>query len=90
MKIALDDKHFLNSDRYCYWITCICESENEETKKKKKYERRVSGYLPTFEQAIEHFIDASVNESTATSLRKLKTDIQNLKAEVRGWSNAGK
>lgn len=79
MKIKLDDKHWLNSDRYSYWITSLVDSE------KKKYERRVSGYQPTFGQAVESYIDYMVNESQATSLNKLKQDIQKLKAEVRAW-----
>ena len=27
MKIKLDDKHFLNSDPYCYWITVLVKNE---------------------------------------------------------------
>lgn len=82
MKIKLDDKHWLNSDRYSYWITALVEPEEG---KKKPYERRVSGYQPSFEQAVESYIDYIVNESQATSMNKLKQDIQKLKKEVRGW-----
>ena len=84
MKIPLDETHWLNSDAYCYWITCLVEP-GEDSRKKKPYERRVSGYVPTFEMAVDSFINSCVNESTATSLNKLKRDIQNLKAEVRAW-----
>lgn len=80
MKIKLDDKHWLNSDRYSYWITALVETEN-----KKPYERRVSGYQPTFGQAVESFIDYFVSESQAKSITKLSEDIRKLKAEVRGW-----
>lgn len=86
VKIQLDDTHFLNSDQYCFWITCLV-TPGEKSRKKKPYEVRVSGYLPTFEQAVESFIDRFANESTATSLNKLKQDIQKLKAEVRAWKN---
>lgn len=86
VRIALDETHWLNSDTWSYWITALIEPEQKEGKKKRKpYERRVSGYMPTFESAVESFIDMSVNESTATSLNKLKNDIRKLKAEVRAW-----
>ena len=86
VKIKLDDSHWLNSDAYCYWITCIVEP-GEDSRKKKPYERRVSGYVPTFEKAVESYINGRVNESTAKSLNRLKQDIQNLKAEVRAWKD---
>lgn len=84
MKIKLDGKHFLNSDPYCYWITCLVEP-TEKSRKKKPYEVRVSGYMPTFEQAVESYIDTKINTSTAESITKLKEDIRKLKKEVRGW-----
>lgn len=87
VKIKLDDTHFLNSDSYCYWVTCLVQP-GEDSRKKKPYEIRVSGYLPTFEQAVESFINNSVNSSMATSLNKLKKDIENLKKEVRAWKDA--
>lgn len=86
VKIKLDDTHWLNSDAYCYWITCLVEP-GEDSRKKKPYERRVSGYVPTFEMAVDSYINTFVNESTATSLNKLKKDIQRLKAEVRAWKD---
>lgn len=27
MRIKLDDKYYLNSDKFCYWITCEYEIE---------------------------------------------------------------
>lgn len=86
MKIPLDETHWLNSDAYCYWITCLVEP-GEDSRKKKPYERRVSGYVPTFEMAVDSFIDKYANESTAKSLNKLKKEIQSLKAEVRAWKD---
>lgn len=41
MKIALDEKHFLNSDQYCYWISCLVTSTNKRTGEEKTVERRV-------------------------------------------------
>lgn len=86
VKIKLDDNHWLNSDTYCYWITCLV-TPGKDSKKKKPYEVRVSGYVTTFEMAVESYIDRYANESTATSLNKLKQDIQKLKAEVRAWKD---
>lgn len=85
MKIKLDENHFLNSDPYCFWITCLV-TPGENSRKKKPYEVRVSGYLPTFEQAVESYIDGRINSSMAKSLSKLKEDIRQLKEDVRGWS----
>lgn len=86
MKIKLDDTHFLNSDPYCFWITCLV-TPGKDSRKKKPYEVRVSGYLPTFEQAVESYIDNKINTSTATSVSKLKEEVRKLKAEVRGWAD---
>lgn len=86
VKIKLDDTHWLNSDQYCYWITCLV-IPGEDSRKKKPYEVRVSGYVPTFEMAVESYVDKYANASTATSLNKLKQDIQKLKSEVRAWKD---
>lgn len=55
MKIALDEKHFLNSDQYCYWISCLVTSTNKQTGEEKTVERRVSGYARTFSDAVTSF-----------------------------------
>lgn len=83
MKIKLDDKHYLNSDQWSYWITCKTKGD----KAKKSYERRVSGYCTTFVGAVESFIDDRIATSTATSVTALKKDIVKLKKEVRAWES---
>ncbi len=60
MKIQLDDKHFLNSDPYCYWITCVVKS-----KEGKPYEKRVSGYAATFGDAVNSFIEKTIKQSSS-------------------------
>lgn len=48
MKIKLDEITYLNSDSCCYWLTqMVYPSDN------KPYERRVSGYMPTFKGCVE-------------------------------------
>nr|DAY68081.1 MAG TPA: protein of unknown function (DUF5405) [Caudoviricetes sp.] len=82
MKIKLDDKHYLISDPCCYWIVCEVSSTKG---KQKTYEKRVSGYCGTFEQAVESFIDKMILSSEADTLKKLKQEIEDLKKTVRGW-----
>lgn len=82
MKIKLDENHWLISDGFCYWITCLVKPEN-----KKEYETRVSGYMPNFALAVESYINKSVCSSTATSLTKLKKDIEKIKQTVKGWED---
>lgn len=80
MKIELDKRHYLNSDPYCCWITCIVKSKDG-----KPYERRVSGYTPTIKQAVEDYIETRIKSSEAREICKLKKEIEDLKAEVREW-----
>ena len=84
MKIKLGDKHYLNSDAYSFWITAEVQGEDA----KKPYEKRVSGYRATFEEAVESFIDKYVGDSTAKDFKALVKDIKNLKKEVRSWRDA--
>ena len=84
MKIALDEKHWLNSDKYCYWITALV-TPGEKSKKKTPYEIRVSGYARTFEDAVESYLNKEIRRSEAESLQSLRQDIQKIKEEVRGW-----
>lgn len=82
MKIKeLDDKYILNSDSFCYWITC-----KYTNKKGKVVERRVSGYYATLEQVVENFIDRKMRSSEATEISQLKDEIAKLKETVKGWN----
>lgn len=47
MRIKLDKKHYLISEPGCCWIVCETKSKSG-----KSSERRVSGYVPTFEMAV--------------------------------------
>ena len=80
MKIQLDDKHYLNSDQYCYWITCTQESKNG-----KPYERRVSGYTDTFSSAVDSYIEKSIIGSESSEIKELCEKIEDLKREIREW-----
>ena len=82
MEIKLDDRHFLMSDKYCYWIeTEVIPEEG----KKKPYRKRISGYTPTFEQVVESYINSKIKSSEVMKLNKLSNEIKALKEEVRGW-----
>jgi hypothetical protein len=80
MKIKLDDKHYLNSDGLCYWISIEVRSNTD----KLSY-RRVSGYQPTYQRAVESYIDRYVTGSEAQSLKALAEDIDKLKQTVEDW-----
>lgn len=80
MKIQLDDKHYLNSDPYCYWITCMVKSKDGNP-----YEKRVSGYTATFGDAVSSYIEKAVKQSVSEDIRLLREEIENLKREVMGW-----
>ena len=82
MRIKLDEKHYLNSDPYCYWISCEVKSENA---KKKVYDKRVSGYCTTLESAVHSYIDRQIMSSEAETLKELAEDIRKLKKTVKGW-----
>lgn len=80
MKIKLDSRYTLNSDSECYWLTETIVSDN-----RKPYDRRVSGYHRTFEQATESFIDKKIRELDVTKLSKVSTEIRQLKEVIKEW-----
>lgn len=82
MRIKLDEKHYLNSDPHCYWITVMVDRDGEG---KKPYEKRVSGYSGTFEQAIDSYIDKKIKSLEIEEFRALAKEIKELKEEIRGW-----
>ena len=84
MRIKLGEKHWLNSDAFCYWITCEY-TINEGKNAGSTAERRVSGYVPTFEQAVDTFIERQIRGAEIENYAELVEVINNLKAEVRTW-----
>ena len=84
MKIALDEKHYLNSDQYCYWITCDVTYKGKDGNE-KTVERRVSGYTRTFSDAVESYIENRIRTSEAAKIVELKDEVKKLKKTVSGW-----
>jgi len=80
MRVKLDDKHYLNSDEGCYWITVAVQAESGKT-----YDRRVSGYTPTFSGAVDTFIEKRIKTAEIGDFTELVKAIDDLKAEVREW-----
>lgn len=87
MRIKLDDKHWLNSDPQCYWITKEVKVNKGKTAG-DIVERRVSGYVATFEQAVESFIERKIKAAEIGSFKELVEEVNNLKKEVRSWKCA--
>lgn len=83
MKIKLDDKHYLVSDQYSFWITRIVEPKD-----KKPYEKLVSGYHRSIEHLLDSFIDRQIRSSEAESIKALTKDVAALKKLVKSWKPA--
>ncbi len=80
MRIQLDEYHFLNTDSFCCWIT-----REKPNKDGKISPRNMSGYYPTFTGAVESYIERRIKSSEATEIAELKSEVEALKAEIRGW-----
>lgn len=83
MRIKLDGTHTLCSDEYCCWIT-----RTVTPKGKKPYEKRVSGYVPTFQMAVESYINKKINSSGAEEISQLAGEVSALVEEARSWKGA--
>lgn len=81
MRARLDEKHTLCSDEYCCWIT-----QTVTPKGKKPYEKRVSGYVPTFQMAVESYVNKKINSSEAKEIRQVANEVAALAEEVRAWN----
>lgn len=84
MRIKIGERHWLNSDAFCYWITCEYEIR-EGRNAGKTAERRVSGYVPTFERAVNSFIERHIKLAKIGDFYELVKAINDLKEEVRSW-----
>ena len=51
----------------------------------KPYERRVSGYMPTFKGCVESCIEKKIKSSEAAEIVRLKNEIEDLKSQVSAW-----
>lgn len=87
MRIKLDDTHWLNSDPQCYWITKVV-TVKEGKKPGSTYERRCSGYVATFAEVVDSFIECKIRESKIESFTELKKTINSIKQEVKKWKCA--
>lgn len=87
MKIKLDDKHYLNSDDYCYWITKEVVAEKGKNAG-NVYEKLCSGYTRTFSEAVESFIEKKIKAAQIDDFKKLVKTVNDLKKEVKGWKCA--
>ena len=84
MKIRLGEKHWLNSDSQCYWISqdIVIEKGNNAG---SVVERRVSGYTRTFEEAVDSFIEGHVRGVEINDYNSLVETIETLKRTVESW-----
>ena len=85
MKVKLDDKHYINSDSQCYWISVEVIPE-----KSKPYEKNVSGYCRAFSEAVGSFIESHIRCADVDDFKSLAETIKELKSTVEGWEVAVK
>lgn len=85
MRVRLDEKHTLCSEEQCCWIM-----RTVTPKDKKPYEKRVSGYVPTFQMAVESYVNKKINSSKAEEISQLADEIDALVQEVRAWKGISK
>lgn len=71
VKIKLDDKHYLCSDKYNYWMTTECTS-----KEGKVFERTTQCYCKSIEDLLEATLRRKIGESEAQTLKELSGDIE--------------
>lgn len=84
MRIQLDDKHWLNGDSQCYWVSGLVEISKGKNKG-NVVEERLSGYTRTFSEAVDSFIEAGIREAEIDDFGKLAKTIEELKETVEGW-----
>lgn len=84
MKIKLDDKHFLNTDAHCCYISCLVTPKDGS---KKPYEIRIGGFHRKLEDTIDSFVDGRIRMagSEVDTLRKLSKEIKQIKADLKKW-----
>ena len=81
MRIELDDKYVLCSDKWCCWVM----EKRIAEKTGAPYEVPATGYYHNFEQLVESQVNQRVLESQATSLKDLAKDIRSTKKELKKW-----
>ena len=87
MKIKLSDKYYLNSDKFCYWIT---EEVEVKTGKNKGSitEKRISGYMNTFAGVVDTFVEKKLKAAETGDMEELSQIITELKETVLSWKCA--
>lgn len=78
MKIKISDKHYLNSDRFCCWI-----SVEKKSKSGKIYEAIIGGYHKDPAMCFENYTQQKFNESIATSIIELQEELNEIKNEIQ-------
>lgn len=81
MRIELDDKHILCSDKWCCWVM----EKRVAEKTGKPYEVPVTGYYHSFEQLITSQLNQRILESQAQNLESLADEIRTAKKELKVW-----
>ena len=82
-KIDIGGGYWLVRDPFCCWVV-----RKGKTKTGKTYEKRVSGYCATIEDALTSFSVHHTREIDARSIKVLIKEIQSLKSAVKEWAEA--
>ena len=68
MKIRLDKEYWLNSDKYCWWIT-----KDRINKKGEVVEKNLTGYFPHLEDCLKEALRVRIKTADVTTLEDLIT-----------------
>ena len=85
MRIELDDKHVLCSDKWCCWVM----EKRIEKKTGKPYEFRITGYFHSFEQLVLDHFNQKIIGSDAESIKELAREVKAAKEELKTWIKNG-
>lgn len=87
MRVKMDDQHYLNSDQYCYWISVEYEAKKKDGTP-YTVERRCSGYVRTFAEAVESYIEKRLGGAEIADFKALAQEIEKIKKTVKDWKCA--
>lgn len=87
MRIKIADKHYLNSDAQCYWISQEVEVKKGNNKGNLT-EKRVSGYYRQLTELFANFAEAKIRSSDAETITELKQAVKDTEKVIREMTDS--
>ena len=81
--------YIICSDPQCMWLE---EKYTGKTKagEGKEYIRRTSGYVRTFDELLESFVERKIRSSEATDIKKLLREFSDIERDIKALIKGGK